>query len=330
MQTEKPAAHVKPYSSNPADINDQVSSVFTNVPWVYATTNNGPVSPPPTLQSERNNAFYNKPGVVFAYPKHLVYPQKGGELPLEMLRASLPQYRPTFPNDSGGGEEDMEMTVACPINITVNVPVIPDPFGWKKTLGIANKENVQASKPRFTAQQVRRPPFQAVQIARFEDQSLAVEEESETSKPGFTAQQARQPPFQSIQTAQSLVVEEKLETSKPRFTAQQVRQPPFQSIQTARFQDQSLAVEEELERLCAEKDKLLPQKPPPCTQQVDTVDEAELELEKLVLEKSSVRSAYHESLRDKENIPSQPKKSFEFTPNTVDGGCSWPVRGETR
>lgn len=220
--------------------------------------------PCPTLQSERNDAFYNTPGVVFMYPKHLVYPQKGGEFPMEMLRASLPQYRPMFPNDSGGGEEDMEMTLACPVNITMNIPVIPSLFGQKKTLGNANKENVQ------------------------------------TSKSGLKAQQALQQPSRAVVT---------------------------------RFQDQSLAVEEELERLCAEKDKLLPQKPPPHTQQVDIVDEAELELEKLVLEKSSVRSAHQESLREKENIlcpPSQPKKGFEFTPNTVDGGCSWPVRGETR
>ena len=97
---------------------------------------------------------------------------------MEMLRASLPQYRPTFPNDSGGGEEDMEMTLACPVNITMNVPVILSLFGQKKTLGNTNKENVQTSKPGLKAQQALQQPSRAV-VTRFQDQSLAVEEEFE-------------------------------------------------------------------------------------------------------------------------------------------------------
>ena len=67
----------------------------------------------------------------FIHTRKLVYPSEGGEYTLEMLRASLPQYRPSFPNDCDTEEVDMEMTMAYP---TVNVPVIPDLFGTKKSL----------------------------------------------------------------------------------------------------------------------------------------------------------------------------------------------------
>lgn len=61
------------------------------------------------------------------YPKELVYPQEGGELQPEIVRARLPQYTPSFLNDSGG-ECDMDMTMAGGGHITMHVPCVPDLF----------------------------------------------------------------------------------------------------------------------------------------------------------------------------------------------------------
>ena len=115
-----------------------------------------------------------------------MYPPEGGEYTLEMLRASLPQYRPSFPNDCDTEEVDMEMTMAYPINITMNVPVIPDLFGTKKTLGLATKVKVDTADKENTATQqhntqqcsqlVQRKPLQVLEV---KDQSQAVDEELE-------------------------------------------------------------------------------------------------------------------------------------------------------
>ena len=130
-------------------------------------------------QSERNDAFYNPPGVIHTYPRKLVYPPEGGEYTLEMLRASLPQYRPSFPNDCDTEEVDMEMTMAYPINVTMNVPVIPDLFGTKKTLGLGTKvkENSAAQhKTQQVSQLVQRKPLEVLEV---QDQSQAADDELE-------------------------------------------------------------------------------------------------------------------------------------------------------
>lgn len=61
------------------------------------------------------------------YPKELVYPREGGENQLEMVKARLPQYTPSFLNDSVG-ECDMDMTMAGGGHITMHVPCVPDLF----------------------------------------------------------------------------------------------------------------------------------------------------------------------------------------------------------
>lgn len=80
-----------------------------------------------SLQSERNDAFYNQPGVKYCYAKELVYPREGGELSVEHLRARLLQYRPTFLEDQQG-ECDMDITMAAGGHITMHIPVVPDFF----------------------------------------------------------------------------------------------------------------------------------------------------------------------------------------------------------
>ena len=140
-------------------------------------------------QSERNDAFYNPPGVTHTYPRKLVYPPEGGEYTLEMLRASLPQYRPSFPNDCDTEEVDMEMTMAYPINVTMNVPVIPDLFGTKKTLGLGTKvktdvscttdqENsaAQHNNTQQVSQLVQRKPLEVLEV---KDQSQTADDELE-------------------------------------------------------------------------------------------------------------------------------------------------------
>lgn len=81
------------------------------------------------LQSERNDAFYDQPGVKFHYPKDLIYPKTGGEVSLEHVKASLPQYCPLFPDEEEGegeGEDDMDLTVAGGGTITTHISVVPD------------------------------------------------------------------------------------------------------------------------------------------------------------------------------------------------------------
>lgn len=84
------------------------------------------------LQSERNDAFYDQPRVQFHYPKHLIYPKEGGEVSLEQIKASLPQYCPLFPDDEGeeegAGEDDMDLTMAGGGNISTHVCIVPDFF----------------------------------------------------------------------------------------------------------------------------------------------------------------------------------------------------------
>lgn len=83
----------------------------------------------------------------------------------------------------------MEMTMAYPINITMNVPVIPDLFGTKKTLGLATKVKADlsgtADKENTAAQQhntqqvsqlAQRKPLQALEA---KNQSQAADEELE-------------------------------------------------------------------------------------------------------------------------------------------------------
>ena len=77
------------------------------------------------LQSERNDAFYDQPGVQFHYPKYLIYPKEGGEVSLEQIKASLPQYCPLFPDEREGeeegvGEDDMDLTMAGGGNISTH------------------------------------------------------------------------------------------------------------------------------------------------------------------------------------------------------------------
>lgn len=59
------------------------------------------------------------------YPKEIVYPREGGEIQLELVKARLPQYTPSFLNDSEG-ECDMDITMAGGGHITVHVPCVPD------------------------------------------------------------------------------------------------------------------------------------------------------------------------------------------------------------
>ena len=61
------------------------------------------------------------------YPKELVYPREGGEIQLEQVKARLPQYTPSFLNDSEG-ECDMDITMAGGGHITMHVPCVPDLF----------------------------------------------------------------------------------------------------------------------------------------------------------------------------------------------------------
>ena len=56
------------------------------------------------------------------YPKDEVYPGSGGEFQLEQLRATFPQYKPSFP-PVDDGSCDMEMTTICPAEISTMVPV---------------------------------------------------------------------------------------------------------------------------------------------------------------------------------------------------------------
>lgn len=46
---------------------------------------------------------------------------------MEHLRARLPQYCPSFP-DEGEGEDNMDITMACGGHITTHIPVVPDFF----------------------------------------------------------------------------------------------------------------------------------------------------------------------------------------------------------
>jgi len=63
--------------------------------------------------------FYNQRGFLCCYDKGQVYPRTGGELSLEQVRASKPQYLPTFPSPgAGGGVCDMEMTCAMTVMMT--------------------------------------------------------------------------------------------------------------------------------------------------------------------------------------------------------------------
>ena len=56
-----------------------------------------------------------------------MYPREGGEVQLEQVKARLPQYTPSFLNDSEG-ECDMDITMAGGGHITMHVPCVPDLF----------------------------------------------------------------------------------------------------------------------------------------------------------------------------------------------------------
>ena len=64
------------------------------------------------------------------YPKHLVYPNgEEEEGPcLEMIRAMMDRYRV---EEEDAHEDVMEMTEACPNNITLNIPLVSSIDGGK-------------------------------------------------------------------------------------------------------------------------------------------------------------------------------------------------------
>lgn len=69
----------------------------------------------------------------FHYPKQLIYPKEGGEVSLEQIKASLPQYCPLFPDEGegeeeGAGEDDMDLTMAGGGNISTHIGVVTDFF----------------------------------------------------------------------------------------------------------------------------------------------------------------------------------------------------------
>ena len=102
----------------------------------------------------------------------------------------------------------MEMTMAYPINITINVPVIPDLFGTKKTLGLgtkvkadiscaADKENSTAQRNTQQAPQlVQRKPLEVLEV---KDQSQAADEELERLCAEMDAQLPPQKPPAPVQ-----------------------------------------------------------------------------------------------------------------------------------
>ena len=89
--------------------------------------------------------YFSKLIQVPMYPKDLVYPPGGEEVQLEMIRARWKKYRPIFElTEEENGSCDMEMTEAFPVNITLNVPLIPSIERGRKILVMKEKvkENI--------------------------------------------------------------------------------------------------------------------------------------------------------------------------------------------
>lgn len=81
------------------------------------------------------------------YPKTLVYPygeNDSTEFQLEMIRARQQKYQ-CQPPQQEDNTCDMDMTEACPVNITLNVPVIPSVEKGKKVLQLMEKTDIKGT-----------------------------------------------------------------------------------------------------------------------------------------------------------------------------------------
>ena len=79
------------------------------------------------------------------YPKTLVYPcgeNDTTEFQLEMIRARQEKYQCQPPQEEDN-TCDMDMTEACPVNITLNVPVVPSVEKGKKVLQLMQKSDLK-------------------------------------------------------------------------------------------------------------------------------------------------------------------------------------------
>lgn len=191
--------------------------------------------------------------------------------------------------------EDMEMTVAGPVDITLNVPVLPGVFGRNRgeKRGVlattsANKENNQENSgvlKQFGKLQ-RRKPLQVIDIPRVEQQDRTVEEELE-----------------------------KLCEEKEKHLASVTKAPGLQEGGTHTARESVDEIEHQLEQLMLEKSahKTSAQRAPVAAKEAALLQREDFNL-----------------LRNQENQPPPPESKasgFKFTPNTVEGGVNWPLRG---
>lgn len=254
---------------------------------------------------------------------------EGGEFSLEQVRAKLPQYHCSFPEDSAGemdmelttvngGIIDMEMTEACPVHIATGPG-----FGktMKQSAGMGG-----VLKGRISRDKENQP----LEVLRVLDQ------ENASVGPG-SAKPSRQPerkPLQPIPDGGRDVGMKESERGERLGTSR----------------DDICTAEEELERLCKEKPFSLSTGSVQKSQQGQShpKDDIDQQLEQLVLEKASLQKPLapssssfaprekgaepRERQCDQENRPRVKlgehgeEEGFNFTPGTVAGGPNLPMR----